>query len=91
MSVNEESPAPESTSAGSFRCGSLSSYPTLRRGSRGVAVGNAQCHLNRHGYQLVMDSVFGAKTEGAVRRFQAARNLGVDGVVGPITWASLRS
>jgi len=32
------------------------------------------------------DGLFGPKTEDAVRRFQAACRVGVDGHIGPITW-----
>jgi chitosanase len=40
-------------------------------------------------YTLVIDGVFGSKTEGAVRTFQKAKSLKVDGVVGPNTRAAL--
>ena len=36
------------------------------------------------------DGVFGAATEGAVRRFQAARGLGETGQVQIETWTALR-
>jgi hypothetical protein len=36
-----------------------------------------------------VDGVFGANTEAAVRRFQQAHGLEVNGIVGPITWAPL--
>lgn len=66
--------------------------PTVRRGSRGPAVTEVQGRLNRWlpPYdQLVVDGAFGQKTDAAVRRFQQAQRLQVDGVVGPQTWARL--
>jgi N-acetylmuramoyl-L-alanine amidase-like protein/putative peptidoglycan binding protein len=65
------------------------SRPTIRNGSRGDAVREAQQLLNRHGAGLNMDGVFGNLTEAAVRRFQGERSLAADGIVGPITWGRL--
>ena len=66
--------------------------PTIRRGSTGIYVTECQEDLIKLGYDLGSygaDGKFGAKTEAAVRAFQAAHGLSVDGVVGPATWAAL--
>jgi peptidoglycan hydrolase-like protein with peptidoglycan-binding domain len=66
--------------------------PTLRFGARGDAVRELQQQLARHGFSPGrIDGVFGSNTQSAVHRFQAARGLEVDGIVGPRTWAALRS
>jgi N-acetyl-anhydromuramyl-L-alanine amidase AmpD len=64
---------------------------TVRNGSTGEAVKAVQSQLNTRGYGLVVDGVFGSKTEAAVRDFQAKKGLTVDGVVGPRTWNALVS
>src|SRR5206468_6603194 len=45
--------------------------------------------LNRHGFSLLADGVFGPETDSAVRRFQREQGLLDDGIVGPLTWAAL--
>jgi hypothetical protein len=65
--------------------------PTLRRGSRGPAVRELQQRLNARGARLVVDGIFGPRTQAAVRTFQRTNGLQVDGVVGPRTWARLLS
>lgn len=64
---------------------------TVRNGSTGEAVKGVQSQLNTRGYGLVVDGVFGSKTEAAVRDFQTKKGLVVDGVVGPRTWNALVS
>lgn len=63
--------------------------PMLRRGDHGDAVRTLQQALNRFGYGLVVDGDFGPKTDAAVRAFQRSQGIGVDGIVGPITWSRL--
>lgn len=70
------------------------SKPTriLRRGSEGSQVKWAQWALVNAGYgvgKYGVDGVFGEETEKAVRSFQKANGLSVDGEVGPDTVAKL--
>lgn len=68
----------------------LGSYhQTLRRGAKGESVELLQELLNVLGYQLAVDGDFGVLTEEAVKKFQQANGLAVDGVVGPLTWEKL--
>lgn len=63
---------------------------TLRRGSKGDDVRIVQRALTDAGFSLgSIDGDFGPKTDQAVRAFQKARGLAVDGVVGPATTAAL--
>ena len=68
----------------------LAARPTLRRGDRGSYVLNLQNLLIALGYYSgAADGIFGPLTEQAVRNFQSANGLTVDGIVGPQTWAAL--
>jgi peptidoglycan hydrolase-like protein with peptidoglycan-binding domain len=64
---------------------------TVRRGSQGDAVRAAQSQLVHHGASLQIDGAFGALTESAVRAFQQAHRLAVDGIVGEDTWFAMVS
>jgi peptidoglycan hydrolase-like protein with peptidoglycan-binding domain len=67
-----------------------SSMPTLRQGSRGSAVADLQRRLDAAGFSPgPADGVFGPLTDTAVRSFQRAKGLGIDGIVGPQTWGAL--
>ena len=61
-------------------------------GSQGSAVKQLQSELNKRGYQLDEDGVFGKKTKAAVRDYQKKNRLTmVDGIAGDETWGSLLS
>jgi peptidoglycan hydrolase-like protein with peptidoglycan-binding domain len=70
---------------------------TVRRGSTGDAVRGVQVEFQfrnlsgdpAQGVQI--DGIFGPKTDEAVRGFQQALAIAVDGIVGPVTWRALVS
>lgn len=73
---------------------------TIRVGSEGPAVEEAQQHLNRHGAAppLTVDGGFGSKTLAATKAFQALQKhpesgqaLTSDGAIGPKTWRALQA
>lgn len=85
------------------RNSSSGSYPTSKgydssSGSVGVGKNSSsastksvQTLLNKLGYGLTADGSYGMKTTEAVRAFQSANKLTVDGIVGPKTLAKLKS
>lgn len=62
----------------------------LRIGSSGASVRELQKALYTRGWSVEVDGHFGAETLEAVRAFQKAEGLPVDGMVGARTWAALR-
>lgn len=64
-------------------------HPALGAGNRGADVLALQHLLRQHGQNPPVDGVYGAGTVSAVRAFQQAKGLAVDGVTGPATWAAL--
>lgn len=64
----------------------------LRNGNRGGAVQAMQTLLEKAGYDVgAIDGVFGDGTEKAVRAFQSAYKLSVDGICGNQTLAKLKA
>lgn len=57
--------------------------PVLRKGSTGTEVGNLQNFLNWYlGAKLKVDKKFGGKTFAALKKFQTAEGIKVDGIYG---------
>lgn len=70
--------------------GSTVTLPLLGSGSRGDTVRMLQAALTGLGYGAgAADGIFGDNTAGAVKRFQAARGLAADGLMGRDTWHAL--
>lgn len=61
----------------------------LKIGDKGPDVIELQERLNKLGYGVSIDGVFGRGTENAIKQLQKDNNLTIDGVVGPKTRAFL--
>ncbi|MEV6103721.1 protein kinase [Streptomyces sp. NPDC051940] len=64
------------------------------QGDTGQRVVQLQCMLTKRGYSIGsagVDGEFGSYTLAAVKRFQTAKGIVVDGEVGPQTWGALRT
>ncbi|WP_200301879.1 serine/threonine-protein kinase [Streptomyces adelaidensis] len=76
------------------QCTYYSGTELTDRGDEGQRVVQVQCMLQKRGYSVGgsgVDGKFGKDTDAAVRQFQSAKDLEVDGQVGTNTWAALRS
>ncbi|QOV36135.1 protein kinase [Streptomyces ferrugineus] len=76
------------------QCTYYSGTELTRHGDKNRRVTQVQCMLDKRGYSLGgagVDGQFGDATLAAVKKFQSAKGLDVDGLVGPDTWAALRS
>jgi peptidoglycan hydrolase-like protein with peptidoglycan-binding domain len=73
----------------------MADHPTIKLGSSGPAVKLAQQRLDKRGYHLAQDAIFGGVTKNRVTSYQTDRHndtvqpLDIDGIVGPKTWARL--
>lgn len=66
------------------------SMNTLRNGSRGTQVKVLQFLLNESGYDCgEADGIFGKNTLSAVKAYQKAKGLSVDGICGKNTWTKI--
>ncbi|MEV4502970.1 peptidoglycan-binding domain-containing protein [Streptomyces klenkii] len=75
-------------------CGYDRSDAYTDRGDSGAKVKELQALLIYHGYSVGstgVDGYFGAGTESAVKRFQTAKKITADGIVGTTTWGWLRA
>lgn len=64
----------------------------LRKGDRGPQVTTLQERLKTLSYSVGwVDGVFGRRTQHAVMAFQHDNHIAVDGIVGPVTWRTLRT
>ncbi|MFC8240857.1 protein kinase domain-containing protein [Streptomyces chartreusis] len=87
-------PATPATPPWISQCTYYSGTELTVRGNRGQRVVQVQCMLTKRGYSVGssgVDGEFGDATLAAVKQFQGAKGLEVDGEVGPNTWAALRS
>ncbi|MEU0025208.1 protein kinase [Streptomyces sp. NPDC006335] len=86
--------APPATPAWISGCTYYSGTELTDYGDKGQRVVQVQCMLTKRGYGVGgsgVDGEFGQDTRSAVKQFQSAKGLEVDGQVGPNTWAALRS
>ena len=72
-----------------FCSASVASAESFQLGDQGTDVAEIQGQLSSLGYDVVADGDFGPATAEAVKDFQAAQGLAVDGMVGPSTYEAL--
>ena len=71
-------------------------WPVVNQGDEQHPVQTLQYLLRARGHSVVVDGIFGPRTDAAVRGFQKALStdhpeVAVDGIVGPVTWRALVS
>ena len=88
----ETTPAPAPVAPAQNNTKEVPKMDMLRQGSKGYQVKVLQLLLILNGCSCGAagaDGDFGVATDAAVRKFQQAKRLEIDGIVGPITWATL--
>lgn len=63
----------------------------IKIGARGVQVSDIQNQLQKLGYGVRVDGIFGPETRNAVVNFQKQYGIIADGIVGPQTQEALQS
>lgn len=84
-----DTPQPTATATATASPSPAPDWPLYRRGNNGPAVYAIQYLLRAEGATITADGIFGNGTEAAVKSFQQAQGLTVDGIVGPLTWEAL--
>ncbi|HEX7747057.1 MAG TPA: L,D-transpeptidase family protein [Micromonosporaceae bacterium] len=70
----------------------LTAWPTIQYGSHGSAVVYLQQRLTALRYDVgPVDGIFGYSTLHGVYAFQKVQGIGMDGIVGPVTWSRIAS
>ena len=64
-------------------------WPSMKKGDIEHPVRTLQYLLRAQKQTVTVDGGFGPKTETAVKTFQKAKKLAIDGIVGPKTWAAI--
>jgi peptidoglycan hydrolase-like protein with peptidoglycan-binding domain len=81
----------QTLTAGTGNWTAVSPYQNYGPTYNGYFVRNIQVALKGAGISVKVDGVYGSATRTAVRTFQSQKGLGVDGVVGPQTWAAMQT
>ena len=69
----------------------MATYKQIGLGAEGNEVQTLQSMLNKNGYQVDEDGVYGQQTRDAVADYQKKNNLTVSGTADDVTWAGLTS
>ena len=64
-------------------------WPLVKSGRTGELARTAQYLLRHRGFDIAADGIVGPLTDAAIRDFQKAENLAVDGIIGNQTWPQL--
>lgn len=91
--ISPSSQVSATTGSATTAAGRVVSSPSdnVQRGDSGSGVKQIQNALIAQGYAITADGQFGALTEQAVKTFQSKHSLKQDGIVGPATWAKLKT
>lgn len=89
FSINQSKAAENSSTGFRFILKPMA-WAELKLKAHSNSVGDLQAYLNGYGYAVRIDNDFGPQTDVAVRAFQKAKNIKVDGIVGPATRHQLR-